>query len=166
MQVCHVLRIIRSILVQKLFKFRMSSSVEIHAQPPRVWDVLTNLARWPRWSRVCTEVWSIPEHDLGEVGTKFGFKLRMGGRQIPFNVTVSRIETGGLIEWRSTKFSITAIRSISIESSGKSCRVIDSKLFTSPFIPIGLSYPRWLIRRMTDSWLDDLKIESERDSLS
>lgn len=144
----------------------MSSSVEIHALQPRVWDVLTNLAEWTQWSSVCTEVWSVPENGLGEVGVEFGFKLRMGGRQVPFNVTVSRVESGRLIEWRSTKFSITAIRSISIESSGTSCRVIDSKLFTSSFIPIGLAYPRWLIRRMTDSWLDDLKIESERDSLS
>ncbi|MCI0872255.1 MAG: hypothetical protein J4O07_10615, partial [Chloroflexi bacterium] len=67
-----------------------------------------------------------------------------------------------------TKYSITAVRTISVVGepgleSGKS-RVTDRKHFSSPFLPIGLAYPRWLIRRMTESWLRDLKSEAEETS--
>lgn len=154
----------RPILFQKIFQFSMSSSVDIDAPRSRVWSAIKNAAEWPRWSNVCTDVWDVPASGIGEVGSKFGFRLRMGGRKVPFNVTVSRVVADQLIEWRSTKFSITAVRTISIETQGDGCRVVDTKSFKSPFLPIGIAYPRWLITRMTNAWLDELKIESERTS--
>ncbi len=139
----------------------MTSSVEIDAAEARAWQVLSDARRWPDWSNVCTEVWDSPESDEWSVGHGFGFKLRMAGRQVPFNVSVSRVERGRLIEWRSTKYSITAIRTIAIEARDDRCRVTDSKLFSSWLLPIRFAYPRWLIRRMTESWLLELKTESE-----
>jgi len=142
----------------------MSSSVNVNAKPFRVWEVLTEVSDWPAWSTVCTDVWNVPGDGITSVGKNFGFKLRIGGRQIPFNVSVTRVESSEAIEWSSTKFSITAVRTISVAAHGTGSRVVDSKVFSSPILPIGVAYPRWLIRRMTESWLNDIKMESERSS--
>ena len=157
-----------------LFGFEMRSSVTVDVPVQRAWEVVAEVNRWPDWSDVCTAVWDAPER-VGDwrPGRQFGFRLKMATRNVPFNVTVTRIEPGGssgplserLIEWTSTKYSITAVRTISVVvepglESGKS-RVMDKKHFSSPFLPIGLVYPRWLIRRMTESWLRDLKREAE-----
>ncbi len=140
----------------------MSSSIEIEASRARIWEVLTSARRWPEWARVCSEVWESPTHGDWAVGQKLGFRLRMAGRQVPFNVTIQRYEPEALISWSSTKFSITAIRTISVVAGEDSCEVTDKKHFKSPLLPIGIVYPRWLVRRMTDSWLLDLRSESER----
>ena len=148
----------------------MHSSVMVDVPVPRAWEVITEANRWPDWAEVCSEVWDVPDRtaEWGP-GHQFGFRLKMAKRNIPFNVTVTRYEqnqsAARLIEWTSTKFSITAARTISVtvgsdpESTG--CTVSDRKLFSSPFLPIGLAYPRLLIRRMTESWLGDLKREAE-----
>lgn len=156
-----------------LFTFEMCSSVVVDVPVPRAWEVVADANRWPAWSEVCTAVWGSPESsDDWEVGKKFGFRLRMARRNVPFNVTVTRIEptypAERLIEWTSTKFTITAVRTISVsaesEHGSEKCRVTDRKLFSSPFLPIGLVYPRGLIRRMTESWLHDLRREAESGS--
>ena len=162
-----------------LFGFEMSSSVIVNVPVQRAWELIAEASRWPDWSEVCTAVWDAPANiDEWEAGKKFGFRLKMATRNVPFNVTVTRIEPGRspgpvskrLIEWTSTKFTITAVRTISVDVYGESglefgkCRIRDKKRFSSPFLPIGLVYPRWLIRRMTESWLRDLKIEAEENS--
>jgi len=145
-----------------IFKFQMSSSVLVDAPVERVWKVISDAARWPEWADVCTRVWGSPDEDSGwKPGHKFGFMLKMAGKDVPFSVTVSRVKTGNLIEWKSTKFTITAVRNISIELDNGRTRVTDSKHISSYLLPIRLAYPRKVIRGMTESWLSDLKQESE-----
>ena len=146
----------------------MSSSIVLDAPVERAWAVVADPDKWPVWAAVCTEVWDAPESISDwKAGHQFGFKLKMAFRDVPFSVTVSRFEPGRLLEWTSTKYSITAVRTISVTGLSESgldrgkCRVEDKKHFSSPFLPIGLAYPRWLIRRMTESWLRDLKREAE-----
>ena len=149
-----------------MFEFEMSSSIVLDASVERAWQAVADANKWPDWAAVCTKVWDAPQsisHWI--VGREFGFKLRMAFRDVPFNVTVDRFEPGRLIEWTSTKYSITAVRAISVVGEpgleSGTCRVTDNKRFSSPFLPIRLAYPRWLIRRMTESWLRDLKREAE-----
>jgi hypothetical protein len=160
-QVCHERKLPNFTLFPRIFSFRISSSIDIDAESEHAWSLIENAAKWPEWSEVCTEVWNISNDGVLTDGAKFGFKLRMAAKEVPFNVTVTRIDNGLLIEWRSTKFSITAVRTITVEPNGEGCRVTDAKDFSSPFLPVGVVYPRGLIRRMTESWLADMKIASE-----
>jgi hypothetical protein len=139
----------------------MSSHVLIDVSVERAWELIEDADRWPEWADVCVAVSDAPGRGGWRVGHEFGFRLRMPGIIVPFNVVVSRFETGKLIKWKSTKFSITVVRTISVESADSGCRVTDSKHFSSRLLPIRLAYPRWMIRRMTESWLSDLKRESE-----
>jgi len=153
----------------------MSSSVDVNAPAARTWALIEDADRWPEWSDVCLEVWGAPpntkavsqpgrgapiEHGWRR-GHRFGFLLRIAGRKIPFFVTIRRFFPGNFIEWQSTKFTITAVRSISVMPVPGGCRVIDSKEFSSYLLPIGLAYPRGVIRKMTDQWLQEVKREAE-----
>ena len=140
----------------------MPSSVLVDAPVERAWAVISDAARWPEWADACVSVCGGPCEDSGwKPGHKFGFMLKMAGKNVPFSVTVSRVKTGNLIEWKSTKFTITAVRTITIELDNGRTRVTDSKHFSSYLLPIRLAYPRKVIRRMTESWLSDLKQEAE-----
>jgi hypothetical protein len=139
----------------------MRSSVHVDAPVKRAWNLIADASHWPDWSEVCTEVWDVQGQLHWRVGDTFGFRLKMANRNVPFNVTISRFETGTIIQWKSTKFSITAVRSIVVTEEDKGCRITDSKHFTSSVLPIRVAYPKRLIRRMTESWLMELKRESE-----
>lgn len=98
------------------------------------------------------------------------FRLKMATRNVPVNVTVTRLEPDRLperlIEWNSTRFAITAVRTISVFVFGDpdpepgKCRVTDNKHFSNLLLPVGLAYPKRLIHRMTESWMRDLKREA------
>ena len=140
----------------------MSSSVLVDAPTKRVWRVISDAARWPEWSDVCTRVWDSPDEDTGwKLGHRFGFILKMAGKDVPFSVTISRVKPEKFIDWKSTKFTVTAVRTISVEFENGRCKVTDSKHLSSYLLPIRLAYPRKVIHRMTESWLSDLKQEAE-----
>ncbi len=140
--------------------FEMASTITVNAAPDAVWEALTDAYRWPEWCRVCPGVSVAP--DAWAPGEALSFKLRMAGIAVPFNVRLCDVEPGRCVSWVSTKFSITAVRTISLEPRDAGVTVTDHKRFSSPVVPIGVYYPRFLIRRMTESWLHDLKAEAER----
>lgn len=138
----------------------MASTVTVSAPVDALWQTLTDMRRWPEWCRVCRSVSVAP--DRWAVGEELAFRLRMAGIAVPFKVRLFEVDAGRRVAWVSTKFAITALRTISIEPIADGVLVTDQKIFSSPVIPVGVYYPRFLIRRMTESWLDDLKAEAER----
>ena len=140
--------------------FEMASTITVNAPPNAVWMALTDAYRWPEWCRACPEVSTAP--DTWSPGEALSFKLRMAGVAVPFNVRLSDVEPGRRVSWVSKKFTITAVRTISLEPRDGGVMVTDHKRFSSLVTPVGLYYPRFLIRHMTESWLEDLKAEAER----
>lgn len=143
--------------------FEMESVVRSTAAESAVWDVLRDVKGWPRWAGVCVS------SDIGDgfdwhEGQRLRFRLRMLGVPVPFDVAVTESVEGERVAWASTEFTITATRTISTERHEQGVVIRDHKAFHSPALPIGLVYPRFLIRRMTDSWLRDLASEAERRS--
>jgi uncharacterized protein YndB with AHSA1/START domain len=145
----------------KLWSFETESSVEIAAPVEQVWAVFADARRWPEWSEVCTEVWGELDR-LWERGARFGFRLRMAGMGVPFNVEVVRADPPRCVAWSSTRFAVTARRTFEFAGGASGTRAADRKEFSSPFLPVGLWYPRRAIYTMTERWLRDLKAESER----
>ncbi len=138
----------------------MASTVTVNAPADAVWKALTDANRWPEWCRVCPSVSGAP--DAWSPGEALSFKLRMARMEMPFNVRLTDVESGRCISWVSTRFAITAVRTISLEPCDAGVTVTDHKRFSSPVVPVGVYYPRVLLRRMTESWLEDLKAEAER----
>lgn len=142
-----------------LNRFSMSSTILVDAPMERVWALLTDAARWPEWCDVCVHVEVVPT--VWTPGNDLAFKLRMARVAVPFRVTLTDVSPEQHVEWESTKFTIAATRRISLLPTVTGTEITDAKLFHSPLLPIRLGYPRFLIRRMTDSWLTDLKREAE-----
>ncbi|MCH7733809.1 MAG: SRPBCC family protein [Chloroflexi bacterium] len=140
--------------------FEMTSTVTVNAPFESVWMALTDANRWPEWCRVCPSVSAAPQ--VWSPGETLSFKLRMAGIAVPFNVRLTDVESGRRVSWVSTKFTIKAGRTISLEPRDAGVTVTDHKRFSSPVVPVGVYYPQFLIRRMTESWLEDLKAEAER----
>ncbi len=139
----------------------MHSSITVHSSLSVVWDTFADARSWPTWSRVCLDVWDISD-ELWAPNSKLSFRLRMAKVGVPFSVTVTESDPPHRVTWQSTKFSITATRTIQLAGDGDRTEVADSKHFSSPLLPIRLFYPRPIIRNMTVSWLRDLKAEAER----
>ena len=144
-----------------LFDLSLKSSVTVDSPLLHVWDTFTDARSWPDWCRVCIEVWDVSD-DLWRPGSKLSFRLRMANVGVPFSVVVTESDAPHRVTWESTKFSITATRTLQFVGVGARTEVTDAKRFSSPLLPIWLFYPRWVIRNMTESWLADLKAEAER----
>ena len=139
----------------------MHSSVTVYAPLSVVWDTFADARSWPTWSRVCLDVWDVSD-DLWSPSSKLSFRLRMANVGVPFSVVVTESAPPNRVTWESTKFTITATRTIQFTVDGDRIQVTDSKQFSSPILPVRLFYPRWIIRNMTESWLQNLKAEAER----
>ena len=146
----------------RLRKFEMESAVDVAARPERVWEVFADVRRWPEWSKVCVEVWDAPRSLA--TGVSFGFRLRMVGVRVPFYVTVIEADPPRRVAWTSTRYAITARRTHEFTPSEAGTTVRDHKAFSSALLPVGLWYPRRVIRTMTEAWLQELKAEAERVS--
>ncbi len=141
--------------------FEMVSSIRIKGSAKEVWEVFSEVQGWPEWSKVCLDVWGLSE-DLWNIDSCLSFRLRMGGVGIPFSVRVIESDLPHRLAWISTKWTVTATRTFTFQEEGNDTLILDHKLFSHPFLPLRLFYPKGIIRRMTDTWLLDLKTEVER----
>jgi uncharacterized protein YndB with AHSA1/START domain len=144
-----------------LFRLELSSSTHIAASRERVWQVFADIRRWTEWCGVCLRA-DVDESFGWRVGERIRLRLRMARVGVPFDVRITEAEPGNRVAWASTKLTVTAVRTFMIDETGDGTLVTDHKLFTSPALPIWTFYPRPIIRRMTESWLTDLKRECER----
>ncbi len=145
----------------KIRSFGMQSDIAVNAPGERVWAVFADAVRWPQWSPVCTEVWGDLD-SLWATGAHLGFRLRMAGRRVPFLVEIIESDPPHRVVWSSTKFTVTAKRTFTFTPVAGGTRVTDRKEFSSTALPVGLWYPRRVIRTMTERWLGDMKAEAER----
>ena len=174
-----------------IFDLTMRSTVSIAVPPSRAWEVFADVRRWTEWSRVTLRS-DVDEGFAWGEGQALHLRLRMAGVGVPFNVHITESDFPPLplgervgvrgkagppgpatafphrIAWASTKLTVTAVRTFTFEddtSFEDECGgtlVTDEKVFTSPVLPVRLFYPRPIIRRMTESFLADLKAECER----
>lgn len=145
--------------------FQMASTILVQATPQQVWDAFKDPTGWPHWSRVCTSVWGLSPN-LWAVGASLSFRLRMARIGVPFSVRITQSEPPNCVAWASTAFTVTAVRTFTFQAQDGGTLVTDHKRFSSPVLPIGLWYPRRLVRTMTQTWLADLKAETERRALA
>jgi hypothetical protein len=144
-----------------LLSLNMQSSVLISASRDHVWQVFSDVRRWTQWSPVTLRSDVSEGFDWRE-GEELWLKLRMAGVGVPFHVRITKSQTPGRVAWASTQFTVTAVRTFMFDETADGTRVTDHKAFRSPVLPIWTFYPRPIIRRMTESFLADLKRECER----
>ncbi len=95
----------------------ISASVDIHATPEAVWQVLSDVRRMSEWSPECRRILVLgsPKHG---VGTRLLGLNRRGLAVWPTTSTVVRFEEGRAIAWRTRESGATWVYEISPGASG------------------------------------------------
>jgi uncharacterized protein YndB with AHSA1/START domain len=130
------------------------STRTIAAPQERVWSVFADARRWPEWSRVIASVSVAPER--WERGARLAFRLRIGGAVVPFDVTVTEAEPPRRVTWSSVRWTVTGTRTHTFEATPEGTRATDHKRFDHALVPLRWVYPRAVIRKMSETWLEDL----------
>jgi len=131
------------------------SQVRIAADPESVWELLTDLERWPTWK---SDVRSVALHGALRPGTIFVWKAGPG----TITSTLQEVDRPRAIGWTGSTFGVKAIDAFRLEASGDGTLVSEAESWEGF---VARLFPRRL-RKTLQSSLDDglaeLKAEAER----
>lgn len=133
------------------------SEIEIDAPPETVWDVLTDLERWPSWN---PDVKSMSFSGAIAEGSEFRWKAGPG----TIVSTIRRVDRPRLIGWTGRTLGIDALHVYRLEprdgktfvSTEESYDGLTARVFRGPL--------RKTLKSALDSGLRQLKAEAERRS--
>jgi uncharacterized protein YndB with AHSA1/START domain len=133
------------------------SEIEIDAPPETVWDVLTDLERWPSWN---PDVKSMSFSGAIAEGSEFRWKAGPG----TIVSTIRRVDRPRLIGWTGRTVGIDALHVYRLEprdgktfvSTEESYDGLTARVFRGPL--------RKTLKSALDSGLRQLKAEAERRS--
>jgi uncharacterized protein YndB with AHSA1/START domain len=134
---------------------RIEQVVEIAAPPERVWEISTDVERWPEWASNFREVRRI---DSGPFGPRSSARIRQRG--IPESTwRMLSFDEGRAFAWQARLFpGLHSVGRHVVEPAGDGTRVTLGVELTGPFAP--------LVRRMAAVALRteaaDLKARAER----
>ena len=135
-----------------------TGDIDVDASPEAVWDTLTDLDSWPRWSPGVT---SVVTRGPFAVGTRFEWKAGPG--RIRSEVVAADRPHGAA--WRGRTFGIAAVHVWTMESRGPAAtRVHSAESWAGPLPRLLPAAMRKMVRRALDEGLAALKAESERRS--
>jgi hypothetical protein len=113
----------------------LRTEIEIQASPEKVWQVLTDLDRYPEWNPFI-------HHAIGkaEVGGKVDITFKSGSKEMTLHCTVIKAEPNKELRWRyhvGLPFLFKGEHSFVIEPVGENrVRFIDREVFTGLLVPL------------------------------
>lgn len=96
-----------------------STTVDIHARPARVWEVMRDVERWHEWTASIT---GIERLDEGPMKVGSGARVRQP-KLLPARFEVTVLEEGRGFDWRTRSAGVTAVGRHWIQPIGAGCRV-------------------------------------------
>lgn len=93
--------------------------IDINAKPECVWDVLTDVERWPEWTSSVNSVQKLTEGPLAK-----GSRTRIFQPKVPPAVwTVTEIDPGRFFEWETSSPAINSVARHRVEATSTGSRV-------------------------------------------
>jgi uncharacterized protein YndB with AHSA1/START domain len=126
---------------------RFERSIDIDAPPEMVWDILTDIERWPEWTQSATRA---SREDSGRFGV--GSRAKMWLRGGPAAVwTVTSLDEGRAFTWENRSREVHAVGSHLVETRNGGSRVtltfeargLMSKVLWPLFRVVGPRNVRW-----------------------
>ena len=112
----------------------IETQVEIAAPASRVWQVLTDFARYPEWNPFITEIEGIPE-----VGARLRVRIQPPGRRpMTFKPTVLVAARDRELRWLGHLVLprlFDGEHSFRMEERGRTCRFQQSEQFSGVLVP-------------------------------
>ena len=91
-------------------------TIDISASPDRIWDVMSDVARWPDWTPTVTSVELLDPGPL-----RVGMRARIRQPRLPVAVwTVTAVDPGRGFTWKSVNPGVTAVADHLIDVRGTS----------------------------------------------
>lgn len=131
------------------------AQVLVAADPPSVWQVLTDLERWPAWK---SDVRSVSLQGTLAPGTAFVWRAGPG----TIRSTLQDVEPPGRIAWTGTTFGISAIDVFRLEPRGGATLVHEEESWQGLLVRLLAGRLRRTLQTSLDTGLAQLKAEVER----
>jgi hypothetical protein len=118
-----------------IFTDRIDTDILIHAPLPRVWDVLTDFARWPEWNPTIRSL-------SGELRLGAPLVARMhprNGRPMTFRPKVVALEPGCSFAWRGRLLLpglFDGRHSFALTAEGTDTRLHHGETFRGLLVPL------------------------------
>jgi uncharacterized protein YndB with AHSA1/START domain len=118
-------------------------SITVQASPAIVWQLLTDVESWPRWT---PSMLSVSRLDRGEF--RLGSRAAIKQPGMPIAVwAVSELEPGRSFAWTSKSVGVTTVGGHVVEPAGDGARLTLTVRQTGPFAgAIGLLFGRRIRR--------------------
>jgi len=131
------------------------SRVQVAAEPQAVWDVLTDLEKWPTWK---TDVRSLALHGALKPGTVFVWKAGPG----QITSTLHEVDPPRAIGWTGSTFGIKAIDTFRLEAHDGGTLVSEAESWEGLVARLFAGRMRKTLQSSLDKGLAELKAEAER----
>lgn len=133
------------------------TTISIDAPPEKVWQVMTDVERWPEWTKSVTSVMKLDDGPLAK-----GSRVRIQQPKAPVAVwIVTEIEPGRFFQWETSSPAIQSIARHRIEPAGEGARVTLEVEQAGLFVAILAWWLKGLSRRYIDMEAAGLKARSE-----
>jgi uncharacterized membrane protein len=135
----------------------LQHAVTVAAPPERVWEVLTEVERWPE--RIST-VDSVERLDDGPL--RVGSRTRLQQPRLPEAVwTVTDVDEGRSFTWESRSRGVAISAGHVVEPHGTTTRLTLSVSLSGPLAPVGWLMTRGLTRRYVETEAASIKRVAE-----
>jgi len=132
-------------------------SIDINAAPERVWDVMTDVERWPEWTASMSEVRLI-EGDRLAVGAR----VRVRQPKLPAStLEVTELEPERAFTWQAASPGVNFVGKHEIAPAGTGVTVTLSAQFSGPLAGIAGLFTSGMTRRYVKMEAEGLKRRSE-----
>ena len=131
------------------------SRVQIAADPEAVWELLTDLEKWPTWK---TDVRSMALHGPLKPGSIFVWKAGPG----TIRSTLQEVDPPRAVGWTGSTFGVKAIDVFRLEASEGGTLVREAESWEGFVVRLFAGRMRKTLQSSLDSGLAELKAEAER----
>ncbi|MDT0214701.1 SRPBCC family protein [Rothia sp. ARF10] len=123
-----------------------STEIDIDAPPARVWEVMSDVERWPEWTETVTSVTRLDADSLG-----VGSRVRVEQPKLPpTEYVVTELDPGAGFTWVATGPGVRTTARHRISAAGSGSRV---RLSVEQSGPVGAVMGRLFFKRLTDRYL-------------
>jgi uncharacterized protein YndB with AHSA1/START domain len=134
-----------------------ASEIDIAASPETVWDVLTDLGRWPSWN---PDVKSMSFGGEAREGAVFRWRAGPG----TISSTIRRVDRPRLIGWTGKTLGIEAVHVYRLEPRDGGTHVTTEESYEGVVARLFRGPLDRMLKTALDTGLDRLKTEAERRS--
>lgn len=131
--------------------------ISIDAPPEKVWQVMTEVEKWPEWTKSVTSVMKLDEGPLAR-----GSRVRIQQPKAPAAVwIVTEFAAGSFFQWETSSPAIQSVARHRVEPEGDGTRVTLEVEQSGLFAAILSRWLKRLSRRFIDMEAAGLKARSE-----